>query len=318
MGTSGSSVEIGVCLFPSGSADETVSRARLCEELGFGFVGVGDVQSLWRDLYVTATLIATSTARIRFGPWVTNPVTRHPSITANAVATLQEVSNGRAFLGIGVGDGAVAPIGRRPASLDDLAQAVGEIYRCFRSGGTAVKVYWAAAGPRSLACAAEKSDGVIVSGWIVPEVMDRTHASIREGLARAGRQSDDVELIFNTAVSVGHDRREAIEAAKPYVARALARPSSTWLPDWSEGDVLKFKERYDYARHFSPEHRLKELVPDHMVARKAVAGSPEECLELISTIRASGFRKIALIPVGEVEDVLRMLATTVLPRLKNE
>ena len=315
MGLSRPSVEIGICLFPSTSVEETVALARQCEDLGFGFVGIGDVQTLWRDLYVTAALVAARTTRLRIGPWVTNPVTRDPAVTANAILTLQEVSGGRVFLGIGVGDGAVARLGRRPATLDDLAHAVGEIRRHVHAAGEPIKIYWAAAGPRSLAYAAEKSDGIIVSGWIAPEVMARTHAAIAAGLARGGRRPDDIELIFNTAVCVGRSRAAAIEAAKPYVARALARSSSAWLPDWSEHDVETFKARYDYARHFQDDHELKKLVPDHMVPRKAVAGSPDECLELLSRIRESGFRKIALIPVGHAREVLQLLATDILPRL---
>jgi 5,10-methylenetetrahydromethanopterin reductase len=308
------SVEVGICLFPTSSAHDTASVAQLCEELGFPFVGVGDVQSLWRDLYVTLALVATRTRRIRLGPWVTNPVTRDPTVTANAMLTLHEVSGGRAFLGIGVGDGAAVGIGRSPATLDELCHAVDAMRQRFEAAGRTMKVLWAAAGARSLTCGAAKGDGLIVSGWIVPEVMTRTHAAIQDGLARSGRQPGEVDLIFNTALSMDHDARQAVEAAKPYVARALARPSSTWMPDWTEGHRLSFRERYDYARHFHPEHGLKDLVPDHMVTRKAVAGSPGECLALIRRIRDSGFRKIALIPVGDAQETLPMLAA-VLPQL---
>jgi alkanesulfonate monooxygenase SsuD/methylene tetrahydromethanopterin reductase-like flavin-dependent oxidoreductase (luciferase family) len=293
--------EVGICLFPSGRTQETVRHARLCEALGLAFVGIGDVPSLWRDVYVTSALIAAGTDRIRLGPWVTNPVTRHPSVTANAILSLHDISEGRAFLGVGVGDGAVAPIGRAPATLDAMARAVSEMRDCFRAAGERIRIYWAAAGPRSLARAAETSDGVIVSGWITPEVMERTHDAIREGLARGCRGEGEVELIFHTAISVGGDRRQAIEAAKPYVARALARSSSTWLPDWTERDMA--------------EQGVAALVPDDLVPRKAVAGSPEECLELLARIRSAGFDRIALIPLGDVETVLHTLGSAVLPHL---
>src|SRR3954469_21354930 len=80
--------QVGVCFFPTRSAGEVVDVAMLCEELGFGFLGVGDVHELWADPYLSLALAARATARINIGPWVTNPVTRHPTVTANAIATL--------------------------------------------------------------------------------------------------------------------------------------------------------------------------------------------------------------------------------------
>ena len=57
------------------------------------------------------------------------------------------------------------------------------------------------------------------------------------------------------------------------------------------------------------------LVPEHMITRKAVAGTPDECVELLRIVAQSGFTKVALMPMGDVESVLRLLATQVLPRL---
>src|SRR6202012_5881252 len=99
--------QIGICIFPDVSARQVMDVAMHADQLGLGFVGVGDVHELWADPYVSLALAAISTDRIKIGPWVTNSVTRHPTVTANAVTTLNDLSNGRALLGLGVGDGAV-------------------------------------------------------------------------------------------------------------------------------------------------------------------------------------------------------------------
>lgn len=324
-----SRMEVGICLLPNASVPRVAGWARLCEELGLDFVGVADVQTLWPDLYVVLTQIAGTTTRIRLGPWVTNPVTRHPTVTANAIATIDALSEGRAFLGIGNGDGAVRTIGSKPAKFEELAQAISIIDKLTRGKevetptggwklGTArgkVAIYWAAADARSLTYGGRCADGVIVSGWLLPELLDRAREYIAEGARAAGRNPSEIEPIFNTGLSIDDDRGRAIETAKPYVARALARGSSTWLPDWSEDDMQRFRGQYDYYHHFRSDHELAALVPEHMVQRKAIAGTPEDCCELIRRVRDKGYTKLALIPMGDVETTVRLLATRVLPQL---
>ena len=75
-------------------------------------------------------------------------------------------------------------------------------------------------------------------------------------------------------MAVDEDRERARAAARSYVARALCYGSSTWMSDWSEEDSQRFREQYDYYHHFRPDHDAAQLVPEWMITRKAVAGSP--------------------------------------------
>src|SRR5919197_4152087 len=99
-------VEIGIVLEPRGDVKKVVEQAKLAEDLGFGFVGITDGQMIWSDAFVALTATALATKQIRLGPWVTNPVTRHLTVIANFICTLDALSHGRAFLGIGNGDDA--------------------------------------------------------------------------------------------------------------------------------------------------------------------------------------------------------------------
>ena len=81
-----------------------VALARECEEAGFDRVGISDVL-LWPDSFMLQALVATRTERVEIGAMVTNPYSRHPAVLAGALATLDEISGGRAFLGLGVGAG---------------------------------------------------------------------------------------------------------------------------------------------------------------------------------------------------------------------
>ena len=120
-------IEIGIVLEPRGDVRQLVDRAKLAEELGFQFIGITDGQMIWSDAVVALTATALATKRIRMGPWVTNPVTRHVTVIANYICTLDALSDGRAFLGIGNGDDAVRTIGASPATMDDLAGVVDTI-----------------------------------------------------------------------------------------------------------------------------------------------------------------------------------------------
>lgn len=320
---------IGLNLLPDTSVRATVETTRLAEELGFDFVGITDGQMIWRDVYVTLALAAGATTRLRLGPWVTNPTTRHPTVTVNAISSLDEVSGGRAFLGIGNGDDSVRTIGGDHAKLDVLARDVDLMYRLARgervetehgpwslaSAQGRLTVYWAASGGKSMERGAQHADGVIVSAWLGPELFERVRGHIRAGAARAGKAEADVETIIHTAVAVDEDGERARRAVRPYVARGLCYVSSLWLPDWSEDDLREFREKYDYYHHFRADHDLATLVPERFVRRKAVVGTPEECVETLRMIAGHGFRTISLMPIGDVTKTMRLLSEQVLPKL---
>ena len=76
-------------------------------------LGISDSQSICRDVYVTLGHCAANTERIRLGPRVITPVTRHPAVAASAAATLEELAPGRTMVGIGSGDSAAYNIGAK-------------------------------------------------------------------------------------------------------------------------------------------------------------------------------------------------------------
>jgi 5,10-methylenetetrahydromethanopterin reductase len=92
---------------------QLTERARLAEACGFDAVWLAD-ERFYRDVYGALAAIALATSRVRLGPCVTDPFARHPALTAMAIATLDEISGGRAVLGIGAGVSGFAEMGIRP------------------------------------------------------------------------------------------------------------------------------------------------------------------------------------------------------------
>src|SRR4029434_6749920 len=100
---------IRFCLHGSArSVQEAVDRAERAEAVGFEAIFFADSHMNNVDPYQVMAICALKTKRIRFGTAVTNMVYRDPTITANSFATLNEISDGRAIVGLGTRDGPVS------------------------------------------------------------------------------------------------------------------------------------------------------------------------------------------------------------------
>ena len=96
------------------------------EEAGFDFMWVPDTPLLagrWRDVYIHLACAALSTEKLRLGPGVTNPITRHPVTVGSAIVTLDEVSDGRAEVPYGTGYSSAYIIGRKATTLKLMREA---------------------------------------------------------------------------------------------------------------------------------------------------------------------------------------------------
>ncbi len=109
--------------FPGKAAE----MARQAVDIGFDGVSMGDTASIAADPYVGLTIAAATDPGLKLLVGVTNPVTRHPALTACAIATVQVASNGRAVLGLGRGDSAVSKFGLRAASVGEFEQHMVEL-----------------------------------------------------------------------------------------------------------------------------------------------------------------------------------------------
>src|SRR5262245_26547850 len=118
-----------------GSSDSTaVEMAARIEAEGWDGQMFMDSAALARDPYVLMGAWAALTKRIKLSTGVTNPFSRHLAVTASAVVALQEASRGRAVLGIGRGDSALAYLGYAPVSLDVFRRALHDL-QTLLSGG---------------------------------------------------------------------------------------------------------------------------------------------------------------------------------------
>ena len=119
------------------SARGAQRMAQDVEEAGWDGLLVVDSQNLSGDPYIALALAAVATKRIGLGTGVTNSVTRHAAATATAITSVNRVSNGRAVLGIGRGDSALAHLGRAPARLGQFERYLRQLQAYLRGDSVA-------------------------------------------------------------------------------------------------------------------------------------------------------------------------------------
>ena len=210
-------MRFGFTLKPEHSIADTIALAQAGEAVGFDYLWLFDSHVLWREPYALLTLIAEHTSKLRLGTCVTNPGTREPSVTASALATLDEVSDGRMDLGIGRGDSARRVLGKPPITLAHTEEAIHVIRELVEgrtvlyegtelqlpwSGGDKLPVWVAGYGPMALSMTGRIADGVILQ-LADPDLIRWFVAQVREAATAAGRDPGSIKVQAAAPAHVG-------------------------------------------------------------------------------------------------------------------
>src|SRR6266478_4191691 len=129
-------MDFGITIKPDISIDRILGLTRQAESSGFSFGWVFDSHVIWKEPFPFLTLMASNTKKMRLGTSVTNPAVRDVTVSASLFATLNLASHGRMELGIGRGDSSRRVLGKKPTTLEHLAEFV-PIFRDLNAGKTA-------------------------------------------------------------------------------------------------------------------------------------------------------------------------------------
>ena len=312
-------MNVEVELSPVVTALELQELARIVDDAGADRLGISDV-ALLRDSFLMQTLCAQATERVRIGSLVTNPYVRHPAVVAAAVAILNEVSDGRAFLGIGVGAG-LSGLGidqSQPAHrLEEFITVVngllgGEPFDwngpTYRINGSRMPRDIAGPAPliigtrsrRVANLAGRVADAVVVGAReMTPEALHRYRDWVQEGAAAAGRQPDDVEIAPRVTVCVSDDGDAARRSVTLYTAHYLSLGSI----EQSGLETARFERIRELASqatgwYFEPDvqypRELDELITPDLIARFAIAGTPGDCYDQVRALADMGYRSVSM------------------------
>jgi probable F420-dependent oxidoreductase len=332
-------LSFGVTFMADPPATEVVSRTVLAEQNGFSHAWLWDSHVLWQDPYPVFTLMAAATTHIHLGTCVTNPVTRDPTVTASAMATLNEISVGRMEMGIGRGDSAQRVLGRGPVPLAELERACvlirdlaegrevdldGTPVRLAWSQGRSLPVWVAAYGPKALRCAGRVADGVILQ-LADPFIIEWALRYVREGAEQAGRNYTDIQIMAAAPAYISADLAHAREQVRwfpalvsNHVVDLVKRYQDAELPS-ELTDFIAARDQYDYAHHGRAGSDNAAFVTDEVVDRFCVLGSPERVRERLGQLQDLGVTQFNIYSmVDDPPAVIRGFGTDIIPAFRGK
>jgi 5,10-methylenetetrahydromethanopterin reductase len=274
---------LGLALWGTEPVSALVRHAVLAEQIGFDSVWVIDSQLLCREVTVTLAAILMATKKIHAATGMTQPVTRHVSVMASAMATLAELSGGRAIMGIGTGFSSLRTVGLPQAKIAELESYVTTVQALLRGGGVTfgtspaslswlaspvtVPIAIAATGPRMIRAAARIADGVVLHHGVSSDLVGR---------ALGWLDGASVEVSCWTPYSLGADGTEARDRIRGRVAGALVNAKRDWFDGAERRAVERLQAEYDVGHHAASAASHGAIVPDSLVDRYAIAGTTEE------------------------------------------
>lgn len=274
-------VDRGLQIIPTMPIDELIETIEVAERLGFSHCMVAD-EGLMHDVYAVLGVAARATSTIRLGA-VTNGYTRHPGATAAALATIDDLSEGRAFVTLVAGGTMVLqPMGiERTSPVDVMADTI-DVLRTLWSGEPAtwqgnrfeldgarlssgphdIPIWMAARGERMLELAGERADGIVLMA----------KADLGDALERASRAGRSLTRVYLDRLAY---TPAMIAEAKELYAYAIMDTPRRMLENLGIDDeeIAEMKA----AMESGGPPAVAPLVTDEMVTSYQIAGTPDEC-----------------------------------------
>ena len=318
-------MELGVVVDILWPLDRIAQLARAADEEGFDQLWLSD-HPLGRDPFLTLLHLAPQLRRIRLGIGTINPSARHPAVLAASAATLDHLTGGRFWLGIG----SSIPALLRPIGLDVERQIsrcreavliirqlldhgrsdfTGQVFttrdaRFLLEKTAAVPVLMGTSGgPEMLRISGEVANGIIIPAGN-RGFYEYAITSFQRAHAAAGR-SDPTRIVLNGNIAVANDSATALELIRPLVADSIAHRAVNRHSLRHLGITLEQAEawRADPAS-----------LPGDVLRDAAIAGTPEECVDGLARFASWGISQLAM--RFPEEETVRAVGSAVLPKLR--
>lgn len=335
----------GVLIGGRFAPSQLIQIARCSEDCGIGQLWIAD-ERFYREVYEQLTVVALSTSQIALGTCVTDPYSRHPALTAVAIATLDEISNGRALLGIGAGISGFDEMGitrRKPVVAIREAISVirnmltgdsrdfeGEIVSLrgghlhFAPFRTDVPIYIASNGELVQKLAGRVANGVIMEACASVGEAAIFIGRIRSAATAAGRDASQVQCIARLNYCVSDDGDAARDALRARVGRNIAggymsfadKDPKLRMPE----EALALVAGVSYSAGLTPYEALVPYVTDEMVDAIALGGTEQEIIDHVISLRRSGIDNIIIspnpLPGDSIENSIRIFGERIWPAVE--
>ena len=309
---------LGVLLNAEYPAREIAELARLIEDLDYRSLWYSDVRMI-RDCYIGLATIAMATKRLALGPGVTDPYSRHPVMTASSIGTLDELSDGRALLGLGVGGSGFRELGisaKLPvAALREMVDLVrrlvageevtmeGKVVSATRARlqfsppRERIPVYFATQGPQVMRLAGEIADGVLLANTVDHAAIAFYIEKLRAGAARTGRTLDEIDLCLRYEVCIDDDE----SVARSVMRRRITSRLINTYPRWHFLEHLGVELPAGFvqiaaAKDMSRIDEAMASLPDAVLDRSVLAGTAQQVVRRVLEMVHPEVRTIVIRP----------------------
>lgn len=304
--------------------------AQFAEGAGWDGLVFADTQNLAADVYGSLCLAAASTSTLLLGTGVTNPVTRHPAVTATAIATVQAASTGRAVLGIGRGDSSLAHIGRDPERVAAFERYLMQVQGYLRGeavdlgGGVMSRNEWiegsglakvpvdvAATGPRVIGIGARLAERVTFAVGAEPERVAAAIATARRAREEAGLDPMGVSLGAYVNVVTHPDvatARSMVRGGLGSFAHFSGMPGAPTVEGPDAAVYGALTDGYDMANHGSIAAAHQAALPDEFVDRFGVVGPVEDVARRLRALVDLGLDRLVVIGGSRDADPAELIA----------
>ncbi len=302
--------------------EKLAELVRIIDGSGVELIGTNDTSFISGDAFVRATLIAQIASNAQVGIHPTNPLTREPQVVAAFLASIDAMTEGRAFMDIGSGDSAVYNIGLAPATrarMEDYITCIRDLIATGEGSydGRPQRVRWhreaergvipitlCAEGPKTLHLGGRICDGVIAGTGLLPEVIANTIERVAEGAKAANRDPSEVEVWFTTRSSLDVDRDKAIERIHASVSSILNHSMRFGLegknvPGQLRAKVAEYVAGYELYDHVlqagrNPKRMAELGLTGYGLERFALAGDVRDWIERIESLAEAGASRLWL------------------------
>ena len=317
----------GIEFVPDESVLKIGYMAKLAEDAGFGNIWITDHYNN-RDVWTTLAVLSLLTNKISLGTGVTNPYTRNAAITASSIASINELSGGRAILGIGPGD--KATFDKMGIDWDKPLSKVRETVLAIRAflakeqvsqagfkgaqmsfTTSKIPIYIGAQGPKMLELAGAISDGVLINASH-PDDFKFAVPMIRAGAEKAGRKPEDVQVCAYASFSADKDPAKAVNASKIVVAFIVAGSPENVLERHGIG-MDEANAISDAISRFDFKGAMDGVTP-RMTEAFSISGAPADCRARIDELLSTGVTQIVVgSPIGpNKESAIKLIGKKVI------
>ena len=287
-------------------------NAIFAEEHGWDGLLFTDSQHHNGDCYAALAIAAKATKRIGLGTGVTNPYTRHAAVTASAISTIQVESDGRAVLGIGRGDSALARLGLRPASLGKFEAYLADLQSYLNgqeviNNGYSAPIRWlvqhtspnrpnlkvpvdvAATGPKVIEIAGRHADMLTFAVGADTKRMVAGVERARQARETTGGAAETLKFGAYINIAAHSDPALARLASIGSVAvsahfSGMDKAVREQLTPSDRAVIEAVTRDYKVDRHGDPSAAHIEHLSDSFVSRFAIVGTPAQCVDRLGAL----------------------------------